>query len=269
MYPPGPYPVPAPSAWPYTAAPPPASNPLLDANLRYRQVLGAYERPPPSLVVTGAPLRHRYVAVPDPTKRRHDGLYFRFGLGGGFAHDSVESSGQLPSSQALFFSPDRFVGSGSTAAFVTELAAGYTVASGLVLGAGAYTATLPSLHAHMKDTRTGDYSYRVSQLAVLGPLVDWYVDDELGFHVEAAPGLATYVAGAAEPALDGPLAQAHTALGFGIAAGAGYEWWISDQWSLGLLGRVLFATTNGSDNRGVDWHHTTYAPAALLAATYQ
>ena len=50
--------------------------------------------------------------------------------------------------------------------------------------------------------------------------------------------------------------------------GAGYEFWISDQWSLGLLGRFTFGVTQGADNRNVDWSHVSYAPALLIGATY-
>ena len=50
--------------------------------------------------------------------------------------------------------------------------------------------------------------------------------------------------------------------------GVGYEWWVGDEWSLGLLGRISYGSMSGSDDRGVSWTHTTYAPALLLSATY-
>jgi len=61
----------------------------------------------------------------------------------------------------------------------------------------------------------------------------WYFFPKYGFHAEAAPGLATYVAGAGEPRSKA-LAQAHTAIGFGFILGVGYDFWLGDQWSLGL-----------------------------------
>jgi hypothetical protein len=51
--------------------------------------------------------------------------------------------------------------------------------------------------------------------------------------------------------------------------GVGYEWWIADQWSVGLMGRFLYAAASGSDNRGVNWEHTAYAPSVLVGLTFQ
>ena len=63
-------------------APPPAPNPLLDQQLRYRQVLGAYQRTAAPPVPPKKPeARGTYVRVVDRSRRRHDGFYFRFALG--------------------------------------------------------------------------------------------------------------------------------------------------------------------------------------------
>jgi hypothetical protein len=50
--------------------------------------------------------------------------------------------------------------------------------------------------------------------------------------------------------------------------GVGYDFWVADEWSLGVLGRFLYGSMSGSDDRGVSWTHSTYAPAALLTATF-
>jgi hypothetical protein len=237
--------------------------------MRYRQVLGAYQRtvpraPPPK----AAALRGTYVRIADRSRRRHDGLYFRLALGIGFGHDHVTSDGALPTQNVFSFAPLPLDASGSSFAATTELSVGFTPFPGLVLGVGAFTTTIPKLSTKSKDIFTGNYVFRVSQLAVLGPLVDWYFDPKGGFHAEASPGLATYVAGAGEPQTEGPLAQAHTALGFGFMLGLGYDWWIGDQWSLGLLGRVTYGATSGTDGVGGNFTHATYAPSALITLTY-
>lgn len=265
--PPGPYYPALPSDAPASKPPPSA---LVDENLRYRQVLGAYQRP--WMVAPPPPRRHvAFVRLKDRTKRRHDGFYLRFGGGIGAGHDSVHAGGPIPISSDLDlgFSPELFYGAGTTFTALTELAVGFAPASGVVIGIGSYTASLPSLSVSVKDPITGNYAYRVSQLSVLGPFVDWYPRDQGGFHVEGSPGLATYVAGAAVPANAGPIARAHTAVGFGFMLGVGYEWWVADQWSLGVLGRLTYGTTNGTDDHGVDWHHSTYSPGVLLTLTYQ
>jgi hypothetical protein len=249
--------------------PPPEPNPLVDEQMRYRQVLGAYQRMP-SRVRPKAPAEHRgtYVRVADRSRRRHDGLYFRFALGLGLGHDHVTSDAPLPTTNMFSFIPVPLDASGSSLALSTELSVGFTPFPGVVLGVGSFTTTIPKLSARSKDPGTGNYDFRVSQLSVLGPLVDWYFDPKLGFHAEAAPGLATYVAGAGEPRTEGPLAQAHTSIGFGFVLGVGYDWWVGDQWSFGLLGRLSYARTSGSDGGGGDFSHTTYSPSVLLTLTY-
>ena len=254
---------------PVAAPPREPPNPLLDEQLRYRQVLGAYYRTPST--ASGADTGAKpagYVRVAERSRHRHDGLYLRLAGGVGSAHDSMSSNHALPTTRPLSFEPDKLVGSGSATAAVTELAVGFTPGAGFVLGVGSYTATLSGLVAEVRDQRTGSYDFRVSQLAVIGPFADWYLDPTSGFHVQVSPGVATYVAGAGEPRTEGPQAQAHTGLGFGLMVGAGYEWWIGDQWSFGFLGRFMYGSTSGTDDRRVGWTHSSYAPAALLSATY-
>jgi hypothetical protein len=48
--------------------------------------------------------------------------------------------------------------------------------------------------------------------------------------------------------------------------GVGDEWWISDDFSIGVLGRLTAGFMSG-DRDGVTWNHTAWAPAVLLVAT--
>jgi hypothetical protein len=137
-----------------------------------------------------------------------------------------------------------------------------------VLGAGFFTASVLHLSADFGDPNTGNYDFKLSQLSVIGPFADWYFVPSRGFHAQVAPGVANYIAGAGEPQNEGPQAQAHTAVGFGFMLGVGYDFWIGDEWSVGVLGRFVYATTHGSDNRHVEWSHASYSPAVMLSATY-
>jgi hypothetical protein len=58
--------------------------------------------------------------------------------------------------------------------------------------------------------------------------------------------------------------------GAGAAIGIGYDWWIADGWSLGVLGRFALATTGSArDPAGArDGGTLGTAPALLIAATY-
>jgi hypothetical protein len=242
---------------------------LTDSAQRYQQVLGAYHRTNADNVDQSAAPRTAYVRLAARSRRRHDGFYFRFAGGIGSGNDSMKSDKSLPTNATLSFEPDPLDGSGSALAAVTEIAFGYAVWPGITLGGGIYTATLPKLTATVKDFRTGSYDFDPSQLVVFGPVVDWYVNPDTGFHVQGSPGVASYVAGGGEPRIEGPGAQAHAAIGFGFMLGLGYEWWIADQWSLGFLGRLTYGATSGTDNRAVGWTHSTVVPAVLVSATYQ
>jgi hypothetical protein len=232
-------------------------------------VLIPYQRPPDAWMPGYEPRgRPTYVYIRDPHGHRHDGLYLRVAWGVGTASDSVEADRELPTIRSLSFRPELFNGDASGFAAATELAVGWTLGHGLVLGIGVYTATVPSAEATMGDPRTGNYVYRVSQQALVSPIVDFYFFPKLGFHAQAGVGLATYIAGVADPVDSGPRAQAHTATGIGFMGGVGYEWWVTRAWSIGLLARVVYGSTTGNDPRGVEWSHKTFVPAALVGATY-
>ena len=255
-----------PATSPYQGYPPAGAPPAPD----YSQVLGPYVRPPDATMpgYDTDPRSAQFVVFDRRGRYRHDGFYLRLGGGIGTTLDSVESDRPLPTVRQLRFNPDRFQGDASGMSAATEVAVGVSVFRGLVLGAGVYTATIPGPEAEMSDPRTGAYVYRVSQLALLSALADFYFDREMGFHAQAGIGLSAYVAGVADPEVSGPRAQAHTAIGFGFMVGAGYDWWVSEQWSIGLLARLLYGSMSGSDSEGVEWSHTAIAPAALVTATY-
>ncbi len=58
--------------------------------------------------------------------------------------------------------------------------------------------------------------------------------------------------------------------GLGLSAGIGYEWWVGEQWGVGVLGKVIYASTKLEDRVGtsnVDITYTSLAPALLFTAT--
>ena len=195
-------------------------------------------------------------------------LYIAGGVGAG--HESMTSDRALVAKEdPLIPSPGKLDGSGGAASPATEIAAGFGVYHGLVLGLSVETVTIPKVSVASSNSLTGTYRFGVSQLALIGPLVDFYPGEEGGFHLQGSVDLATYVAGVGTPEVAGPTAQGHTALGFGVTAGIGYEWWVGEEWSLGALARFAWGSTSGTDNRGVSWDHRSYAPALLVGATYQ
>jgi len=162
---------------------------------------------------------------------------------------------------------------GRTVGFASlgELTIGGTIAPGLVLGGGAYTAQL--LSAHFKLARDSDgappseLDPELRTLALFGPFLQWYPNARRGFHVEAALGFAAITSdsggsrGFEEPD--------YQAIGAGLVLGSGYEWFIADEWSIGVLGRMMAAVVTGEDDAEVRWvHGISTTPSLLLSITY-
>ncbi|MBI3203366.1 MAG: hypothetical protein HYZ29_17640 [Myxococcales bacterium] len=66
-------------------------------------------------------------------------------------------------------------------------------------------------------------------LVVLGPFLDWYPDEREGLHAGVMLGPA------AVPLVRGT--------GVGGAVWGGYDLWVSDQWSMGLVARGIGSTS--------------------------
>jgi hypothetical protein len=210
--------------------------------------------------------REEYVRIGPPGVYAHDGLYLRFAGGLGIGRDRAESSAGF---EDITSGEDQsFDGAGSAFSAATEVAIGFTPIRGLVLGGAIYTATIPSLEIDDPGIGSGSYEYEVSQLAIFSPHIDFYLNPDRGLHFQGGFGFAAYIAGLAAPAAAGRETRAHTATGLGFMLGIGHEWWVGEQWSLGLLARVLYAWTEGSDPESITWSHKTLAPTALVTATY-
>lgn len=210
-------------------------------------------RPPPRVRVTSLP-------------RRHDGWWLRFAAGGGLAFDRPDSS------KNLGFEVDTndegyFSGSMQGGAGATEIAVGYTVTPGLVLGAGIDTTSIFRGETSGVNVGQVQYVYQVSQLAVVGPVLALYPWPTRGLVLQGIPGLGSYIAGQGNPKERGPRARAHETLGFGFSAGAGWEWFVADEWSMGLLLRYSRAWTSGTDDDGVDWEHTPSSVVGLVTVS--
>ncbi len=229
-------------------------------------VLGPYVRPPYQGDGDDND-RPGYEVEEKPGPRHHGGFYLRLAGGIGFASDGIES-------QAKEFKnvdtgdPTSFDTRASGFAFATELAVGFSPFAGFAISAGAYTATMPSSSSSGNDVGRGDYEFDLTQLALFAPGVDYYIFPTGGLHFQAGFGLATVVMGQALPSAGGDDARAHTAVGPGFVLGVGHDWFVGDEWSLGISGRFLYAWTSGSDPEGVEWKHKSYAPTLMMTATY-
>ena len=264
---------------PAQAAPAAPSEPLEPTQEEpdgpFVQRLGPFQRPPPT--VDEAPSdRPAYVAVDrDAFAKLHYGFYLRLSGGVGSLSDSARTNEFDFTVDGEAMSAGRYRGTASGVHVGTEVSMGYATALGLVVGLGIYTATLANPEVddpkykdeEIADQATRPVPQRVSQLAIAGPFLDFYFDKRAGFHTAGAFGLSTFIAG---QSLKGsfPRTRGHVTVGLGFVLGVGYDWWVGDEWSLGLLARVAYGWSSGSDPQANQWTHRVLAPAALISLTY-
>jgi hypothetical protein len=96
--------------------------------------------------------------------------------------------------------------------------------------------------------------------------MDYYFQPNGGLHMPMSLGFAVVRGLDAE---GGRFNRDSTALGAGLLIGVGYEWWVSDEWSLGILGRLTGIVATSKDDDGRRWVHAIgSAPSVLFTATY-
>jgi hypothetical protein len=192
----------------------------------------------------------------------HDGLYLRLGLGIGRlgAHFTTDESADFGGSVD---------GSVANVSGVFEVAVGGTPAPGLVLGGGLWfdgTGRHATHDLKVNGTPTQNLRFDGVDLGLVGPFVDYYINPRLGFHVQAALGVAIVTVGRGD---DGPHSYDQTLGGLGFMLGTGYEWWVADQWSMGAIVRLLYGTVESGRDEYEQWNYKVLAiPEIAFVATY-
>ncbi len=166
--------------------------------------------------------------------RTHDGLYVRIGVGPGLTLATLVGSAPTSTSTGVGVS--------------TQLAIGWTIRRGLVVGLGTFPAVTPAPSYDGIDAGG-------QHVSATGPFVDYYPDPKRGLHVQAGLLFALGY-------LDGGDRPADVGAGIGATVGAGYEVFVSDEWSLGAIARVT-----AYQLYGVDDSIRLLAPAVLIAVT--
>lgn len=194
----------------------------------------------------------------------HDGFYMRFGSGlSAFderlqSEDSAVYGGEIKSRTRGI-------------ATVSELALGGTVAEGVVVGGGLYTLDLLTSTLKLEEDSAGsppaELDTELRNLVLFAPFIDVYPNPRRGFHVQGALGLA-----ALTPRVFGSSAteqSEYAAIGGGLMLGVGYEWFVADEWSIGILGRATVSVLTGKDESGVRWIHVPISsPSFMVSLTY-
>lgn len=172
----------------------------------------------------------------NPTAHRHDGFYLRMGIGVGYGH--IHSSGTLTDTNLGSSTTDQgdFDATYDGAGPAYELLIGGTVARGLVIGGGLVGQDISNPKVRLNTTGnlivSGSNVTTNGSLGVgaLGPFIDWFPDERGGLHFGGMVGLALI-------GLDN--GNGNTDTGIGGSLWTGYDFWISDQWSLGAEARAV------------------------------
>ncbi len=202
---------------------------VLAASLAITGVAGAQEAPPPGGAHT------------------HDGFFMRLGLNVGY----------MSATETYSFSDAETEFSGSAVGF--DLILGGTPVPGFVIGGGLFglTSSKPTVKfGGAEGELDGSLLF-----AGIGLALQYYFDPNEGLHLQGLLGFGAldYVAASGASGGNDP-----TGPFFGL--GLGYDFWVSDQWSIGPFARLLIATTS-VESGAAKAEQTYFSPTIGVAFT--
>jgi len=209
-----------------------------------------------------------------PGAHTHDGFYLRVASGFGGYNEMAQSHRHEP-----YGGGGRLNLRARGFAIANEFAMGGTPYPGLVIGGGGYdievvTSTVTTNRDDDNPEMVPETLTRESRsLSLLGVFVDRYFVPTLGLHAQAALGVAQQVGFSLDAATkkedDDEDEVGYEPIGPGITLGLGYEIWIAEQWSLGVLARATAAVLFSEDENNVKWTHFVWSwPTFLMTVTY-
>jgi hypothetical protein len=195
-------------------------------------------------------------ATEDTSARNHDGFFFRMGLGVAYANAPLKLDGE-----------DAGKASGFGAS--VEFLFGGTPAPGLVIGGGLIGHSFPSPTLEDPDGNEDPDFDGTLNLSTVDLFVNFYPDPKSGFQIQGLVGfaVATLVDDNGDNYLD---EDSDDFSGPVVGAGIGFDGFVSDQWSLGVMGRVLYAPVSTTVNvlgTDVDADVALVVPSVSFIAT--
>jgi hypothetical protein len=263
--PPGAQPAPAQPTQPPPGQPPPAGYPQPPPG---QPPPGAYGQPPPGYAPPppgyyGYPAEPPPPVGPPPGAYTHDGFFLRFAIGYAYLSDTIKVKDTDQEA--------KLKGSGIN---FDVLMIGGTPAPGLVIGGALIgngfgspkfeVAGTEGDYCESRTTNSGDCSVTLSLIA---PFVQWYFDPKQGFYIQGLIGYG---------ALDDGIDETDEATGAVFGIGAGYDFWVGKEWSIGPAFRLLFASLKETNDIGsstigtseIEYTHSIVVPTLSFAVTY-
>jgi hypothetical protein len=189
----------------------------------------------------------------------HDGFYLRMALGAGYLSDSETVTVGATSID------DSVTGGG----LVLELKLGGTLGRGFVLGGGIEGGAFPSPQVKLSDGTAVTGTNSTVDVSMIGPFIDYYFDPSEGLHLQALVGYG--VISVSSQNANGTTTSGSSPAGLALSVGFGDEWWVGEQWSIGVLARLQYLSAkNDQSILGVDFtdHNSVIVPGLLATFTF-
>jgi hypothetical protein len=192
---------------------------------------------------------------------RHNGFYLRLGLGlaaASSAADAVSTSSDVNGAGVEM----------QSFAVPLELALGGTPAPGFVIGVGSYGSIWPAPQSTLKNNGHSFESQAGPVLvSSIGPFADYYFDPEKGLHAQIGAAFASATAKSSTDSGAAVRVPARDFSGTGgsVMVGLGWESWIGQEWSAGILGRVQYGEVELKSEGSSDKLPTSFLVLGALA----
>jgi hypothetical protein len=184
---------------------------------------------------------------------RHDGFFLRLtlGVGGGVVGLDTDGSDDVG-----------FVGGG----WASSIDIGGSNGDNLAFFVRLREASLASPGVYIDDNKVGDADASTITQGMLGGGISYFIMP-LNMYLGAAVGLAVIAGRYRRPGRDE--LKYNGDVGFGFDGEIGKEWWVSDDWGVGVAARVSIANVPGGDSVPDDANFGAAFISVLFSATYQ